>query len=119
MDDALLVSGFERGGDLSRDRQRLDRWHPAARDALGERLAFDELEHERALTAAVRTRALLESIDRADVRMIERCECLRFALEASQPLGIGGEGRGQNLESDIPLESGVSSSIHLTHAARA
>ena len=48
MDDPLLVGRFERLGDLLRDLQRLvDRDRPA-RDALGQRLALDELENQRA-----------------------------------------------------------------------
>jgi hypothetical protein len=34
MDDALLVCGFQRLGDLLRDRQCLVEWNRAARDAL-------------------------------------------------------------------------------------
>ena len=37
MDDALLVRGFERLGDLPRDRQRLGERKRALRDAIGER----------------------------------------------------------------------------------
>ena len=37
MDDALLVRGFERLGDLPRDRQRFVERQRPARDALGER----------------------------------------------------------------------------------
>ena len=37
MDDALLVRGLERVGNLPRDRQRSSSGIGAARDALGER----------------------------------------------------------------------------------
>ena len=46
MDDALLVRGFERLGDLRRDRQRLIERDRATRDALREILALDEFHHE-------------------------------------------------------------------------
>ena len=47
MDDAALVRRVERVGELPSDVQRLaDRQRPA-REPVGERLAFDELEHER------------------------------------------------------------------------
>ena len=59
-----------------------------ARDAVGQRLALDQFQHQRA--DAVR---LFEAVDRADVRMIERREHARFALEARQPIGIAGERR--------------------------
>ena len=48
VDDALLVRGFERGGNLPRDGQRLGDGNRPARDPLGERLALDELQHQRA-----------------------------------------------------------------------
>ena len=48
MNDAVLVRGFERLGDLPRDRQRfVDRDRPL-RDAIGERRPVDQLQHERA-----------------------------------------------------------------------
>ena len=56
------------------------------RDAVGQRLAFDQLEHQR--PHAVR---VFQSVDRADVRMIERREHARLALEPRQPIGIAGE----------------------------
>ena len=52
-------------------------------------LALDELHHERAHAR----RRLLEPVDRRDVRVVELREELRFALEARQALGIGGERR--------------------------
>ena len=47
MDDPLLVRGFERLGDLLRDRQRLVERDRAARDPLRQILALDEFHHER------------------------------------------------------------------------
>ena len=48
VDDPLLVRRFERLGDLPRDRQRFVERNRPARDPLGERLALDQLQHERA-----------------------------------------------------------------------
>ena len=36
---------------------------------------------------------VFEAVDRADVRMIQRRQHPRFALEAREPIGIGGERR--------------------------
>ena len=47
-------------------RQRLGEWDRPLRDALGERVALDELEDERG-----RPVQLLEAVDGADVRMIQ------------------------------------------------
>ena len=52
MDDAVVVRGFERFGDLSRNRQRLVERNRPARDAFREVLAFDELHHERSAAAS-------------------------------------------------------------------
>ena len=64
-------------------RERLARRQRPAREALRERLALDELEHE-----VRRARRLLEPVDRGDVRVVERRERLRLALEARQALGV-------------------------------
>ena len=53
MDDALLVRRFERVGDLPRDRQRLLQRNGPACEAIGQRLALDQLQHEE--LAAVET----------------------------------------------------------------
>ena len=52
------------------------------------------------------------------MRVIERCQHLRFALEARHTLGIGGQRFGQNLDGDIAMEPGIPGAIHLAHAAR-
>ena len=56
MDDALFVRGFQRLGDLLRDRQRLIKRYRAARNALGQILPFDEFHHQR-------TRCLPEPVE--------------------------------------------------------
>ena len=61
MDDAFLVRRVERVGDLARDRERLgDRQIGPRCDAIGERLALDQLQHE--CRAAV---DVFEAVDRA------------------------------------------------------
>ena len=60
MDDAALVRRFERFGDLRGDPEGVaDRKRPA-RDALGERLAVDQLHDEE-----VARRVLLHAIEGA------------------------------------------------------
>jgi len=50
VDDALLVCGLERLGDLTRDGERLgDRQRPG-HELIGERRPFDQFEHERRTT---------------------------------------------------------------------
>jgi hypothetical protein len=67
MDDALFVCGFERAGDLRRDRERLVQRHRALCDAIRQRGPLDELHDERDHATA-----LLEAVDLRDVRMVER-----------------------------------------------
>ena len=72
----------------SRDRQRGRSVEP-----LGKRLALDELEDQRVNAVAV-----LEPVDGADVRMIQRREQPCFALESRAPIGIRRESVRQNLD---------------------
>ena len=77
MDDAFLVRGVERIGDLVRDRERVGDRHRSSLDPIGQRLAFHQLEHQRPHAVGG-----FEAVDGADVRMIEGSEHSRFALEA-------------------------------------
>ena len=93
--------------------QRLIERQRAFRQTIGERLAVDQFQNQRADAVA-----LFDPVDRADVRVIERREDPRFALEAGQAIGIRGEGTRQHLERDVAPELRVASAIHLAHAAR-
>ena len=87
MDDAGLVRRFERFGHLFRDRQRLVDGDGAARDALREILALDELHHEGADAGR-----FFDAVQLRDVRMIERGQRLRFAFEPHETIGVRREG---------------------------
>ena len=141
MDDTLFVRRFESVGDLPRDRQRLaDRqpvlesptlgdprarlrrsntgrsfsrsWLDGSAEVLGQRLAVDELEHQRVNAVAV-----LEPVDRTDVRMIEGREQPRFTLEARTAIGVGDEGLRQDLDRHVAPELRIARAVHLAHAA--
>jgi hypothetical protein len=89
MTDAAFMSGFERFEDLLRDREGfLDRHRPAP-DALGERVAINQLEHQELDVAGV---GKLENA--GDVWMIERGDRLGFALEPCYALRVTLMGRG-------------------------
>ena len=84
MDDPFFVSDIESHGDLPRDAQRVANRQAGTgalardiREFVREGLAVHELENQE--PKAVR---FLEAIDRADVRMIQRGEHSRLALEA-------------------------------------
>ena len=51
--------------------------------------------------------------------MVQRGEHLRLALEPRQPLGVGDERLGQDLDRDVAVEPRVARAIHLAHAAGA
>ena len=114
MDDALLVRRFQRVSDLLRDGQRLvDRDRPA-RDALREVLALDEFHHERADAAG-----FFETVDVGDVRMVQRGQGPGLALKPRDPLRVGGERLGQDLDRDGAIQLRVPRAVDFTHAAGA
>ena len=69
------------------------------------------------MTSARDAADFLEAVDLRDVRMIERREHLRFALEPRQPIGIGRERVRQDLDRDVAIQLRVAGAIHLAHAA--
>ena len=83
-------------------------------DEVRERRPIDQLQDERLL--AVR---FLEPVDRRDVRMIQRREHLRFALEARQAIGIEREQFGQDLQRNVTIQLRVARAVHLAHGAGA
>ena len=86
MDHAFGVGGFQSFGDLHEERERLADGNRSARDAIGQRLALDQLHDEEA-GAVVR----FEAIESRYVAVIERRQDARLALEAGEPLGVVGQ----------------------------
>src|SRR5262245_15103282 len=58
-------------------------------------------------------------MNRRNVRMIERGEDTRFALEARQTIGMGRERGRQDLDGDVAPESRIARAVDLAHAAGA
>ena len=54
-----------------------------------------------------------------DVRMVQRGEDLRFAVEAGEALGIPREEIRQNLDRNVTIEASVPRAEHFAHAAGA
>jgi hypothetical protein len=112
VDDALVVRLLEGFGDLLRDLEGLvDRDRPAG-EALLEVLALDELEGEEGL--AVR---FLETVDRGDVRVIQRREEVGLALEAGEALGVLRDLGGEDLDGHVAAERRVGRPVDFSHAA--
>jgi hypothetical protein len=107
MDDAVLVGVLQCVRNLTRYREGLVQRYRSLGNPVGERRTFDELHDERL--------AFGESVDTCNVRMVERGEDLRLALEAGEPVGIRGEVLRQHLEGDVPVERRIVRPIHLAH----
>ena len=114
MDDALFMGDLERVDDLPGDREGFgDRQASASLDPLRERAAVHELENQEPETVR-----FFEAVDRADVRMIQRGEHARLALEAREARRVAGHRARQDLDGDVAPELGVASAVDLAHAAR-
>lgn len=76
------------------------------------RRPFDQFE-DRAKRRGVRlAKSRLVPIRRCqDVRMVERGEELRFALEPREALGIQGKGFGEDLDRSVAIQPGVARAI--------
>src|SRR5262245_60670424 len=103
MNYAPLVRILQRIGDLQRDlpgvleRQR----------AFG-RITLDQLHHERPFFNSVYVR---------DIRVIERSQHLRFALETGQAGRVVGEGGGKDLDGHLAPQLRICRLPDLAHAA--
>ena len=114
MDDAAVVRGVERVGNLPADLHLVGQGHATVLEAGGERVAFHELEHDRLCTAE-----FLEAVNGADVRMVERREHLCLAAEPGDPIGVLGKAVGQELERDVAPEPAVARAEHRPHSSGA
>ena len=115
MHDAELVGVGDRLRHVMRDVERLvERQRTYAIDAIGERLALDELHHEEIETVLV-----ADVVQHADVGVVEPRDGDGLALEAlAEALVFGQPGRN-HLDGDHAVEAGVAAAIDLAHAADA
>jgi hypothetical protein len=112
VDDALVVRGAKRIGDLAGNGERfVDRERPLL-DPLGQRRSVHHLEDERSVAVE-----RFHPIDRGDIRMIEGGEHLRFAFEPGEAVRIVGDRRQENLDGDVTIEPRVAGAIHRAHSA--
>jgi hypothetical protein len=86
MDDAFLVGRFESLRDLSRNRERFIDGDLSSRDSAVQALAVHQFEHEELLTVG-----LVQTVDRANMRVIERGQDLRFTAKPRDSFEIVGE----------------------------
>ena len=114
MDDSFSVGGIESVGNLDRQSEQNIRLHRLSGDALFQRYAVQKLHGDECLPVM-----LINLVNRADVRMIERRSGLGFALKTAQGLRVFGYLVRQKLESHEPAEFCVLGLIDDTHAAAA
>ena len=81
-------------------------------EMLGKGLSFEVLHDEKVDAVLVS-----DVVEGADVRMLERGDGPRFALEPLTEIGVGGERRGQDFDGDEAIEPDVARLVDLAHAA--
>src|SRR5262249_8594910 len=84
------------------------------RDALSESWSFDQFQHK-----GLPMLRFFESVNRADIRMIQRGKNLSFPPEAGDAIQITLEQLRQHLERDVAIKFCIAGAIHLPHAASA
>ena len=104
MDDALLVRGLERLGDLPGERQRLVERDGACRAMRSASVG----PSTSSITSACTPPESLEAVDDGDVGMIERSERPRLALETREPVRVMREARRQHFHARPARPSFVS-----------
>ena len=114
VDHALLVRHLERLGDLRCDAQPVLQIERTRGQALGERLALDELHHDVARLAV-----LLRPVDRRDGRVVDGRQHPGLAFEARDAGGVLRELVRQHLDRHVAAELAVARAIDLAHAADA
>ncbi len=112
MDDVLRVRGIERVRNLDPQLDELLGSERPPGDAMLQRLPFEELHHDKGLT-----RVLVDVVDRADVRVIQRRRGARLALKAFERLTVVREIAGEELQRDLPAKLHVFTLVDDPHAA--
>ena len=106
MDDAVIVGGFERVGDLAGDGEHLVQRERPAGNARGEVFAVDQLHHQR---------GTFQAVDLGDVGMVQGREGVSLALEPGKPVWIAGEDVRQDFDRDVPMQLRVASAVDFAH----
>ena len=114
VDDPALVRRLQAFSKLPRDPKDFVERQWTGRESLRQGRTFDEFEHERDDACA-----LLQAVDCADVRMIQRGKRTSLLLEAGESVGILRKRVGQHLDGDGTMQLRIVPTIDLTHAAGA
>src|SRR6266852_5423263 len=112
MDYALRMCRVESVGNLDAQiEHRFDlQW--LARDRVPERLPLQQFHGNEGSPLG-----LVNLIDRADVRVVQRRRSLSLPLEAAEGLRVMGEFVGKELQSDVATELQIFRLVYHTHSA--
>jgi len=114
MHDPLLVRRRQPLGGLDPVIHRLARGERRTTKPLPKRLPLQKLRDHIGLPAM-----RPDVVDREDVGMVQGRGRPSLLLESAQPVGIGGEGAGQDLDRHLAPEARVPGAIDLAHASGA
>ncbi len=114
MEDAFGVRRVERIGDLRGDVEHVPQLERAPGEAPIERLAVEQLHGEIELSPV-----LIEAVDRADVRMVQRRGGARLAAETFDRFIARRIAGRQHLQCDLAPQLRVLGAVHNPHSASA
>jgi len=108
MNDPFRMCGLQTGGGLHRNFDGIRRCQRMASDPFLKSLAFQEFHGNIANPVL-----LAEVMNGANVRVVERADCPRFAFKTLS------EACQRRLDCDIPTEPAIAGFVHFAHTARA
>ena len=114
MNDAAMVRRAERVENLHADLRHAPLGHRPLLDERRQRRALDQLHDDEG-----RPVSLVDVVDRADARMVQRRGKARFAPEALERIVIGEQLRRKKLERHFTAEQQILGAINDTHAPAA
>ena len=108
------MRGFEGFGNMLGTGQCLVEPDWALLDAIRQGRPFNKFQHQRTDTLC-----FFQSVDVADVRIVQLGENLRFTLEPGQAVWVGCEGIREHFQRDLAVQPRIGRAIDLAHAALA
>jgi hypothetical protein len=114
VDNAFGMRRIEAVGDLNADLQQLGNLDGPPGDPVLERLALQQFHGDKRPAFE-----LADVVNRADIRMVERRGCARFAMKPLDRLRIMRNIFGEKFQRDIPAQARVLGFIDDAHAAAA
>jgi hypothetical protein len=113
MDDALLVSRFQRLADLLRDPQCFINRYRTTHESRLQRLSLHQFHDD-----ATRVTGFLEAVDMCNIGVIQGRKHLRFTTKTRKTVGIASERVGEKLDRNAAFQLGIGCLIHVAHTTR-